>query len=68
MYRMMCDWGERSESFHGNRIPAKRSTLKADLEKHKRIIGDLAASKIIFYSLFMYFLSYLNDDKNTGYE
>ncbi len=47
--------GERSKSFHGNRIPEKRSTSKADLEKHKRIIGDLVASKIIFYSLFMYF-------------
>lgn len=61
--RCMC-WGERRKSFHGNRLPAKRSMSKADLEKHKRIIGDLAASKI-FFSLFMYFLSYLNDDKKA---
>lgn len=60
MTEICTEWcafgGECSESFHGNRIPVKRSTRKADLEKHKRIIGDLAASKIFFlFSFYVFF-------------
>lgn len=51
--------GWLQSGFHGNRIPAKRSHSEADLEKHKRIMGDLAPNKKSFSFTFHVFFCHI---------